>query len=55
MRRRLFEACGITDLDLDILLDAKRDVEYKDWRSFILLEVENYVAQTKRFATQHLC
>ena len=49
--RRLYKACDITDLDLDILLDAKCANDYKDWRSFILLELENYVAQTKRFAT----
>ena len=55
MRRRLLEACGITDLDLNILLDVQRDDDYKDWRSFILLDLENYVAETKRFAIRHPC
>ena len=44
--RMLFKACGINDLDLNILLDTKRDNDYKDQRSFILLELENYVAET---------
>ena len=26
--------CGITHLDLNLLLDAKEDDEYEDWRSF---------------------
>ena len=55
MRRKLFEACDITDLDLNILLDAKRDDDYKHWRSFILLELENYMAETKRNATRQSC
>ena len=53
--RSLFEVCGITDLDLNSLLDAKCDDDYKDWRSLILLVLENYVAETKRFARQHQC
>ena len=36
MRKRLFETCGISHLDLNLLLDAKQDDEFKDWRSYIL-------------------
>ena len=30
MKKRLFEMCGITHLDLNLLLDANEDDEYKD-------------------------
>ena len=36
MRKKLFETCGIIHLDLNLLLDARQDDDYKDWRSFIL-------------------
>ena len=52
MRKRIFETCGITHLDLNLLLDAKEDDEYKDWRSFMLSELENSVVETRRFATR---
>ena len=50
MRKRLFEMCRIIHLDLNILLDARNDDEYKDWRSNILCELEAFVAKTHRFA-----
>ena len=50
MRKRLFEMCGIIHLDLNILLDARNDDEYKDWRSNISCELEAFVAKTQRFA-----
>ena len=53
MRKRFFETCGITYLDLNFLLDAKKDDESKDWRSFILSELENLWVGTRRFATRH--
>ena len=52
MRKRLFENCGIIHLDLNILLDARKDDELKEWRSVILSELEMYVAKTERFATR---
>ena len=52
MRKKLFETCGIIHLDMNLLLDVKQDDIYKDWRSVILSELENFVAETRRFATQ---
>ena len=49
MRRKLLENCGIAHLDLNLLLDAKRNENFKDWRNIILSELETYVAETKRF------
>ena len=51
MRKRIFETSGITHLDLNLLLDAKDDDEYKDWRNFMLTELENFVVATRRFGT----
>ena len=47
MRKRIFETCGITHLDLSLLLDAEEDDEFKDWRSFMLSELENFVVGTR--------
>ena len=52
MRKRLYENCGIIHLDLNTLLDARKDDKLKDWRSAILSELETYVAKTERFATR---
>lgn len=52
MRQRLFEICGIAHLDLNLLLDAKYEEDFKDCRSAILSELENFVVGTKRFATR---
>ena len=43
LRRKLFEICGIAHLDMNLLLDAKPDDEYKDWRNVILSELEAFV------------
>ena len=51
MRERLFETCGIAHLDLNLLLDAKQDDEFTDWRSYILTELEDFVVGTGRFTT----
>ena len=51
MRKRLFETCEIAHLDLNLLLDAKQDDEFTDWRSYILTELENFVVGTGRFTT----
>ena len=53
LRRKLFETCGIAHLDLNLILDAKRDEEYIEWRSVILTELETFIAKTKRFATRN--
>ena len=52
LRRNLFETCGIAHLDLNLLLDVKTDDDYKKWRTLILSELETFVAEIKRFATQ---
>ena len=36
LRRKLFESCGIAHLDMNLLLDAKQDDEFKEWRGVIL-------------------
>ena len=51
LRRKLFESCGITHLDMNLLLDAKHDDEFKEWRGVILSELETFVLETKRFLT----
>ena len=35
-----------------MLLDAKKEDEFKDWRDTILNELESYVAKTQRFAAR---
>ena len=52
MRKRIFETCVITHLDLSLLLDATENDEFKDWRSFMLSELENFVVGTRHFATR---
>ena len=54
MRRRLFDCCRIIHLDLNILLDAKQEEDFKEWRSLILAELESYVSETKCFTTREL-
>ena len=39
MRKNLFQNRGIRHLDLNVLLDARKDDELKDWRSVIISEV----------------
>ena len=51
LTRKLFETCGITHLDLNLLLDVRTDDDYKERRTLILSELETFVAETKRFAT----
>ena len=51
LRRKLFETCGIAHLDLNLILDAKRNEEFIEWRFVILTGLEAFVAKTKRFAT----
>ena len=55
LRGKLFETCGIANLDLNLLLDVKADDDYKEWRTLILSEIETFVAETKRFATRPSC
>ena len=45
LRKRLFDICGIIHLDLNMLLDVKKEDEFKDWRDTILSELESYVGQ----------
>ena len=52
MRKRLSQNCGIIHFDLNLLLDARKEDEFKDLRSAILTELEAYVAETKRFAAR---
>ena len=51
MRRNLFEIGALSDLNMNLLLDAKQKDEFKDWRSLILSELELFVAGTNRFST----
>ena len=37
-----------------MLLDAKPEDDYREWRDLILSELENYVDGTKRFTTREL-
>ena len=58
MRRNLFQNCGIINLDMNKLLDTRKEDELKEWRDIILTELETYVAGTKWFAprnTYYLC
>ena len=40
--RMVTTMCGIIHLDLNVLLDAKKEDEFKDWRDTILSELESY-------------
>ena len=51
LRRKLFESCGIAHLDMNLLLDAKHDDKFKEWRGVILSELETFVLETKCFLT----
>ena len=55
MRKRLFDYCGITHFDLNMLLDAKQEDDFKEWRKTIISELETYVVETRRFATRKSC
>ena len=49
--REFIDTCSITHFDLNLLLDAKVNDDFTDWRSFILSELENFVAEIRRFTT----
>ena len=49
MRKRIFDLCGISVFDLNMLWDVKPEDEFKDWRDIILSQLELYVAETRRF------
>lgn len=42
----------ITNLDVNILPDARPDAKYTDWRDVFLTELESYMAEIVRFATR---
>ena len=44
MRKSLFQNCGIIHLDLNLLVDARKDDNLKGWRK--LSELETYVAKS---------
>ena len=50
----LYECCGIIHLDINMLLDAKPEDDYREWRDLILSELETYVDETKLFTTRVL-
>ena len=50
--RRLFEAAGLIHLDLEILLNARPDDDYKEYRGFILKELETFITQSGRFTSK---
>ena len=37
LRRKLFESCGIAHLDMNLLVDAKHDDEFKELRVLFYL------------------
>ena len=38
-----------------MLLEAKQEEDIKEWRDFILSELEEYVVETERFITREQC
>ena len=38
-----------------MLLEAKQEVDFKEWRNCFLSELEDYVVETRRFITQEQC
>ena len=54
MRRNIFDCCGIANFGLNMLLDAKKEEDFKEWRNTILSHLENYVFETRRFANVKL-
>ena len=48
MRKWLFESCGISHMDLSLLLDAKLDEKFKDLRIINLTKLENFVVVTSQ-------
>ena len=54
VRKRIFVCCGIANFGLNMLLDAKQEDDFKDWRNMILSQLEIYVVETGRFATRNL-
>ena len=38
-----------------MLLEAKQEEDFKEWRDCILSELEVYVVETKRFITREQC
>ena len=54
MRKGIFDCCGIANFGLNMLLDAKQEDDFKDWRNMILSQLEIYVVETVSFATRNL-
>ena len=52
LRKRIFDSCGIANFGLNMLLDVKKEEDFKECRNTILSHLENYVVETRRFATQ---
>ena len=42
MRKILFDCCRILHLDVNMLLEAKQEEDFKEWRGCILSELEDY-------------
>ena len=55
MRKKIFDFCGIANFDENMLLDAKQNDQFKEWRNTILAQLENFVVETRRFATRKSC
>ena len=54
LQRKMFEICGIANLDMNLFLYAKHDDIYNNWRNVILSKLETFVVGTKRFPTLNL-
>ena len=52
LRKRIFDSCGIANFGLNMLLDVKKEEDFKEWRNTILSHLDNYVVKTRRFATR---
>ena len=44
-RKLLFETCGISHIDLNLLLNSKQDDEFKDLRNYKKTELEKFVME----------
>ena len=48
LQQRLFAAAGVTNLDLELLLNMKPDDEFKTDRTYILSELETFITNSQR-------
>ena len=49
MSKRILDCCWIPNFCFNMLLAAKQEDDFKDWRNMILSQLETYVVETGRF------